>query len=395
MMQAPAPRRRSDIDLLRVGAFALLILYHAGMPFSGWGWHINDVVWPALREAMLFVNRWRMALVFFVAGAGIMLALGSRGPAAFARDRLTRLGLPLVFGMAVIVPPQVWAERAATGAFTDGFLAWLPHAYAGVYPAGNLSWHHLWFLPYVLTLSLVLLPVFMLLRSAAGGRVIERATMRVGAPAMLWLLVVPSYLVALVEHRLPANKHALLGDWAGLQSYGLVLLIGAVIYRCEVLVEAAARLRWGHLLLGVAAFVAFRFEVASLALGRDHDAFRAVAEAVQVVNAYAIILALAGFARHRFANLRSPWLGYATEAVFPFYILHQTITVLMAFALLETGLGAPWKFAILCLGTFAGSWILHEGLVRRVDPLRPLFGLKRARPRPTASASRARAGGRA
>ena len=53
--------RRSDLDWLRVLAFGLLIAYHAGMAWSGWSWHLtsaDDIDW--LREAMRFVNRWRI-----------------------------------------------------------------------------------------------------------------------------------------------------------------------------------------------------------------------------------------------------------------------------------------------------------------------------------------------
>ena len=90
------------LDWLRVTAFGLLILYHSGMAWSGWHWHLNgteDVVW--LREAMRFVNRWRMPLLFVVSGGAIVLALGLRTPGAFALDRLRRLLLPLAFGMIV------------------------------------------------------------------------------------------------------------------------------------------------------------------------------------------------------------------------------------------------------------------------------------------------------
>ena len=104
--------RRSDLDWLRVTAFGLLILYHSGMAWSGWHWHLNsteDIAW--LREAMRFVNRWRMPLIFLVSGGAIVLALGLRSPGAFAVDRLRRLLLPLAFGMIVLVPPPVYAER--------------------------------------------------------------------------------------------------------------------------------------------------------------------------------------------------------------------------------------------------------------------------------------------
>ena len=161
--------RRSDLDWLRVTAFGLLILYHSGMAWSGWHWHLNstqDIAW--LREAMRFVNRWRMPLIFLVSGGAIVLALGLRSPGTFALDRLRRLLLPLAFGMVVLVPPQVYAERHFSGQFAGSFLDWLPEAFRGTYPAGNLSWHHLWFVAYVLVLTFALLPCFLWARTPSG-----------------------------------------------------------------------------------------------------------------------------------------------------------------------------------------------------------------------------------
>src|SRR6476660_5380811 len=130
------PERRADLDWLRVSAFSLLILYHAGMAWSGWSWHLtssDSIDW--LREAMRFLNRWRMPLIFVVSGAAVTLALGARKPGAFVLDRLKRLLLPLVFGMIVLVPPQVYLERLYRGQFTGSFLQWLPQMFNGVYPA--------------------------------------------------------------------------------------------------------------------------------------------------------------------------------------------------------------------------------------------------------------------
>ena len=52
--------RRYDLDWLRVGVFALLILYHVGMFFVPWGWHLKtNEIYPELRWPMLFLNQWR------------------------------------------------------------------------------------------------------------------------------------------------------------------------------------------------------------------------------------------------------------------------------------------------------------------------------------------------
>ena len=91
----PAVSRRADLDWLRVTAFGLLILYHSGMAYSGWSWHVTSpesIGW--LRETMRFMNRWRMPLIFMVSGGAIALALGNRPAGAFALDRLKRLLQP-------------------------------------------------------------------------------------------------------------------------------------------------------------------------------------------------------------------------------------------------------------------------------------------------------------
>ena len=143
--------RRADLDWLRVIAFGLLILYHAGLAWTGWGWHLNSSeTLPWLAEIMRFTNRWRIPLIYMIAGGAVGLALAQRTAGAFAIDRVRRLLLPLIFGVLVIVPPQIYLERLYYGQFTGSFLEWLPQAY----DYGNLAWVHLWFVGYILVLSL-------------------------------------------------------------------------------------------------------------------------------------------------------------------------------------------------------------------------------------------------
>jgi glucans biosynthesis protein C len=86
------------------------------------------------------------------------------------------------------------------------------------------------------------------------------------------------------------------------------------------------------------------------------------------------IFALLGYAR---ANITQPgrWLKYATQAVYPFYIFHQTITVAIVYLVIPWSIGVWPKLIIVAVVTFGGSWLLFE-IVRRINLLRPLFGLK-------------------
>jgi glucans biosynthesis protein C len=248
--------RRPDLDWLRVLAFGLLIAYHAGMAWSGWSWHVTsteDIDW--LREAMRFVNRWRMPLIFVVSGAAVMLALGSRAPGTFALDRVKRLLVPLLFGMVVIVPPQIYLERLYRGQFTGSFLDWLPHAFeGGAYPNGNISWHHLWFLAYVLVLTFVLLPCFLWARSEKGRAALEKAGHVTARLGLQWLMALPLAASILWLAPVSYNTNGLIGDWHGLVYYGALLLYGAFLFGSSELLTALNRQRWLSVVFGVATY---------------------------------------------------------------------------------------------------------------------------------------------
>jgi glucans biosynthesis protein C len=375
--------RRSDLDWLRVLAFSLLIAYHAGMAWSGWSWHLtssDDI--DFLREGMRFVNRWRMPLIFLVSGAAIMLALGARPAGIFAMDRVRRLLVPLLFGMIVIVPPQVYLERLYRGQFTGSFFEWLPQAFqGGPYPDGNVSWHHLWFLAYVLLLTFVLLPVFLWARSAAGGATLGKAGRLAARSGLQWLMALPLAGSILWLAPVSYNTNGLIGDWHGLVHYGALLLYGAFIFGSSDLLAALNRQRWLSFAVGVAAYgtlhVLFFDGVVRPTIS---DADRPAYALLSAVNTMAWLFAIVGFA-NRHLTSRPAFLGEATEAVYPFYILHQTVTVIAVYWLLQIG-GPPLAgFILAVLAAFIGTSLIYFGLVRPLWFVRPFFGLKAANSR--------------
>lgn len=371
--------RRADLDWLRVTAFGLLIFYHAGMAWSGWSWHVTSPdSLEGLREAMRFLNRWRMPLIFVVSGAAIMLALGDRTPGAFVRDRLKRLLLPLGFGMIVIVPPQVYLERLYSGQFTGSFLQWLPHAFDGVYPKGNMSWHHLWFVAYVLVLTLVLLPVFLWARSESGQAAVAKAGRIAARYGLHWAMALPLAASTLWLVPISWNINGLVGDWNGLVSYGALLLYGAFIFGSSDLLRALQRQRLFSLAIGIAAYAILYFGYFEGTVRPTiSPEVRPVYALLSAVNVMAWLFAIIGFA-HRYLTRRPAFLSEATEAVYPFYLIHQTVTVVAVWALLTIGAPPLLGFIAAVVATFAGTWLIYAGLVRPWRWIRPLFGMKAA-----------------
>jgi glucans biosynthesis protein C len=374
----PAPaggnQRRFDLDWLRVLAFGLLIFFHSGMPFVPWTWHIKNAEHSeALETIMAFLHAWRLPLLFLVSGAAARLALGQRSAGSFARERLRRLGLPLLFGILVLVPPQVYFERVRSHEFEGSYLGFYPHFFDGIYPVGNFSWHHLWYVVYVLVFSLVSLPLLTFLRDRGCG-LLTRATDLLARPGALVLLMpLPLAIVFLLQRDWPETNN-LFADWYNVAISLTLFLYGYAIYSSERLLAAIERQRAVTLALGIVLYLVFQ------ALLRSATVFPfALFAPIETLFVMAWLLAVIGYAA-RYLRHGGVVLRYATEAVYPFYLLHQTVTVALAFWITPWTLGVWPKYLLVAAGTFIITWAIYEGIVRRVGFLRPCFGLKPASP---------------
>jgi len=381
--------RLYGLDWLRIGAFALLILYHIGMFFVPWDWHVKTAEpqeW--LELPMMAVNPWRLALLFVISGyASRILLARTAARGAFARSRSARLLVPLAAGMTLFVAPQAWAELAAKSAYPHGFWHyWLNDYFVFGETAGVITptWNHLWFVVYlwVYTMALALLhglaPALRGRLQAGFDRVLAGWRLLVLPVMWLWalrVLVFPSF----------GETHALLDDPYAHLAYGFAFFFGVGLAGTGTLWQPIL----AHWRKAAAMALAGYAVIAGLDLtipGESGELELLVARFARSVLAWGAILALLGIARlhlHRDGAARR----YLTEAIFPYYIAHQTIIVLAGHLLTPLRLGAAAEFAIILAATVIGCALTYE-LGRRVDWLRPLIGLK-ARPGSVVGASSA------
>lgn len=393
---APAGRRY-DVDALRAIAFGLLILYHIGMFYVSWGWHVKSGYsgqW--LEPLMIMLNQWRMPLIFLISGLAVNFLLGEGpvrrlGYGAFVWARVRRLLPPLLFGMAVIVPPQAYLEALSNGAIQPGYLsfllsyfsfqAWPEGAFAGSEP--GITWNHLWYLPYLLFYTVLLVPVaaFMQgpgarLRAAIQGM---RGPILLLAP-VLWLLPIGLW----VYPRFPYVNHDLVSDVYAHAMYGSFFLFGYLISNSELWAEFK-RMRWFTLVLAPVTFIS-HMVLSGVVTDQSSRAMEVLQIAVVYLNRCTWLLLVLGWAHH-LLNRPMVWLGYANRAVFPWYVLHQSITVVAGYYLALLSVG-PLLEPILLIALTFGGCALGMYLVDRWAPvLQPLLGMKRKSASPRAVAT--------
>lgn len=368
--------RRHDLDWLRVIVFGLLIFYHVGMFFVPWGFHIkNNIIYEWLVYPMWFLNQWRLPILFVISGMGTFYALQKRTGASFAKERIKRLGLPLIFGILFIISPQIYFERLDKNQFTGSYFEfWPKEAFIGIYPEGNFSWHHLWFLPYLLIFSLILIPIFLYLKKNPNNKLTVWLKQRVKNPIGLYVFIIPLYFVeAFIEPYFPTT-HALIDDWFNFINSILFFFFGFLLITIkDIFWLTVEKYRRYFLIVGILSFAIMLF----ITRMYEDSYIRHFTEAfIKVANLWSWILALFGYAA-KYLNKKSDVLSYANEAVYPFYILHQTIMIAIGYYLIEMDWSFSLKFSIMTLGTFGFSWIIYELFIRRWQYIRPLFGLKK------------------
>ena len=382
-MDAPVPSsRRFDLDWLRIAAFGLLILYHVGLLYVPWAYHAKSLhSLPALVPVLEVLNPWRLLLLFLISGVATRFMARKLSLGRLLASRSVRLLLPLVFGVLVVVPPQSFVQAVEQYGYTGSYWHFYGADYLGgarrlCNPAGCLglpTWNHLWFVRYLYVYTVFLVGL-LALSGRAGPLLRPAAAIVTSAPVLL--VLPPLFLLAarvLLYPLYPPND-ALLGDWYNHAAYAGAFLFGYAIAEHEAAWTATERWRWPALVLAVLLLpsvwggggVLLVWPLGHLAL--------APLLAVPLYQWVALV-AVCGFGGRWLPRTDGPARRYLTGAVFPFYIVHQTVLILCAHALRPLALPVALE-AVTVVAVTAAACLATFEAVRRVTVLRPLFGLR-------------------
>ncbi len=386
-----APARVFYIDWLRILAVLLLIPFHTSRIFDVWeDFYVkNAETSAALSYGIIgWLNFWHMPLLFLLAGAATWFALGSRGAGGYLKERVKRLLIPLLFGVLVIVPPQGYVGALFHGTFSGSWLDYLPYYFTPRhadtdYTGLIFTVGHLWFILFLFLIVLLVLPLLLWLKRETGRKAILTVAGWCDRRGVILLLFLPLWIASLLPSLGGKN-------WF---YYAVLFICGFVLMADERMRQAIQR-EYGFALTWalISVWVLGGLEIA----GFHPDPLSLAGMALSLGSTlctWCWLVALMGLGQ-RFLNTNHPRLRYANEAVYPFYILHQTVIVLIGYWVVQWNLPVIAKWLLIVVLALVGTLLLYDLFVRRTNATRFLFGMKPLAPvsRPAARTTPAPAG---
>ena len=372
--------RRYDLDWLRLICIVILLFYHTGMWFNSWGWHVkNSEISRSFEFWMVWLHPWRMPLLLFISGAGTYMALGKRTKKQFAGERFRRLFIPLLFGMFVVVPPQIYFERIDQ---YDGYWDFYKTVFQfKPYPAGNFSWHHLWFVMYLLVYSLVLLPFLSFIRSERSNNF--KLTARKWLSSAAGMLFIPSgfiFITQLVLRPYFPEQTNDLRDLSFIVFYGCFFFFGTLFYSDQDLWRSIEKNRKKLLLAAILILIPFYgvflhwHKVIDIGIYNE-DTLDLIFDIASIFLSWFTLIALIGYGQH-YLNKPNSILPYTNEGLYPFYILHQTVIIWIGFYICKLDWSIAAKYWSISLLTLIFCITFYFVIIRPFNVMRLFFGVK-------------------
>lgn len=390
MTTAALSDRRPDIDWLRVLATLLVVVFHTAMVFNPAPfYHIRNSDLSFLMVVFCgFVSLWHMPLFFVLAGWSLAKAIGARSGFEIFKERCRRIGVPLVTGIVLFMPGIKYLELRSgmdlshtglkvTDALQPGFRQVIPSglptmpefhdSFGTFFPTfftslDRFTWAHLWFIAYLFTFTVVLLPLLVRWARAA------RPTFEL-RPWMAWAPVPLLVLIQVTMRPYWPGIQNLYNDWANVAFY-LTFLCSGFAIGWDARIETLLHNEWKRALaIGVGTCLILLGGIVGLYSSPP------VLLAGSAIAGWAFIVALLGLAR-RYLSFSTPTLRYLSEAALPIYVLHQAAIVYPGYWIVQLPLGIAPKFLLILATAFALIFAVYHFIVKPVQPVRVLFGMR-------------------
>lgn len=365
--------RKLEFDYLRAFAVVLVLYHHSALPYTTFafinlenpiataGLVVNEQRWPGFDLIVAFNETFLMSLLFFVSGMFVWQSLARKGARKYLRDRLTRLGLPFVIGVPLLIPLAYYPAQLQVGLITGTNSSygafWLEMIRSGFGTAG-----HLWFLWLLLVFDCLAILLYRI--APRLGRLIEKGSTIILGSSVAFFGVLLAISIAVYP-----PLALIFGPlkWIGIGPFhvqaGRILLYlvyflaGTVIgvYGIDRSVfrtgGALAKSWWGWFAAGLMSYMVFVIMVV-IVTANDRTL---ISEIAFVLCCGAIMFGITGFFL-RFAKRHVGIFDRLSENSYGIYVVHYVFVTWLQYLLLEPSIAPSVKGMVVFLGTLILSW---------------------------------------
>lgn len=375
------PARVDFIDWLRVITTFCVFIFHSARFFDTFSdWHVkNATSWIGGNIIVGFMSLWIMPMFMILAGASTYYSLQSRSAGQYIRERVLRLLVPFLFGVLVIVEPQSYYEMLYHGNLPCANLLNCYPRYLLTLPVRftHFSFYHLWFLAVLFIFSLVGLPLFLNWSKKEKSPLSSLALSIHNPWKLMALLILPLALIDILLYpgTFWGNRDHF-GGWC-LIAHLLFFICGYLIFANPGLAGMLGRLGWFLIIFGLGSAIALRPLLGHLFDWKSHfgSTGYAAAQIFQALLSWCLLIGILNLGR-RFFNYKNRFLSYASEAVLPFYILHQTVIIVVGYYVVQWRMPPALKYLIIVPISFSLIIGLYELPIKRINILRFLLGMR-------------------
>lgn len=348
--------RKYYLDNLRTLMILLLFPVHTFMIWNDYG--TKFYVWGGesklLSALITLVNPWFMSILFVIAGMCANYSLRKRSIKGFVKERFSKLMLPFISGMILLIPFQTLYARkfffGYNGSLFDNFKYFFTNftdlsGYDGCFTPG-----HLWFILFLFFISILSLVVIKLLPYEKIRSKTEKMNI-----AIIILLFVPVWLFYYI------------GNFGGF-SLGkdfMLYLLGYYVLSNDLIIQKIVK--WKRPIV-------MSFCILQAGLSIAYYQFSYYGDlGVNIVGWLGVLSFL--IIGNEYFNKTTKITDYLSKASFPVYIFHQTILVILGYFLLLSVDDMVMQVLIIMAGSFLLTFLCYE-IIRRIPYLRKLFGMK-------------------
>ena len=363
--------RRYEIDWIRNISILMLFVYHTAAIFCAFGdfyivsEHKNIIA--NLLIVLMFV--WYMPTLFFLAGASTYFASKKRNFKEYLVERIKKLFIPLLFGIAVLVPPQTYIARVWRGESGLNYIEHLKYFFTHLTDFtgydGAFSPAHLWFILYLFVVSIV------------GGFVvfgIFKKDKFVRCTEMLkrTLFNKYSFVILLVLGIISDLFPSIMGK--SIVACLFIFMMGYLVYSDRRVLDVVIEKRFKSLvMIIVSAFIGMLY----IFLVRDgvSNSFVWIIESIlKNMVLISAISTIVGFASI-YLNSNNKLLKYLNSSAFPVYIIHQPILLALAFYIIPVVSSTLMSMILIIVTSLVVSFLVFE-VLKRMKFMNIFLGIK-------------------